>query len=119
MPAHTPKTRGQFQSLKAQTMAALLNIFDREKEARLNGDEALGDALFAQRQDVNTRLVEIREAEIRFLLSQETIDDAIAALSALADELKRANDQLVSIQTALNAAARVVSVLTRLAGLFL
>lgn len=113
----TNKTRGQFQSLKANVFNSMIELWDRENEAIAAGNTALADQLFNARIDLREDLMEIRKAEIAFLTSAKTLKQQITNLSGAIKTVKSGVARMKSLNTSLKGAAQVASILTSLVGL--
>lgn len=115
---HTPKSRGQFESIKSSIMSSIFKISEREYEAMNSGNEQLKNQLFEKRIELQMEILSIREAEIAYLNSDLAIEEAKARLIKATQEIKNTLSGLQKINTALQSASQIFTLLTRLANLF-
>lgn len=114
MTQHTHKTRGQFQSLKAGVFNSMTQLWDRENEAIAAGDQALAIKFFNSRVALRDDLMEIRKAEIAFLASPKVLQQQINELNGAITTVKTGVARMKKLNTTLQGAAQVLSVLTSL-----
>lgn len=117
MTKHSPKTRGHFNSLKSQTINALFAIYDLEIKARDKGDAKSASDLFDARETLRKRLLDIRRAEIAFLLSEASTTTAEGRLGEITADLKRNVHKLRRVRDALETATEIAGLLGRLVDL--
>lgn len=118
MTAMSSKSRGQFVSLKVAAANAIGAAYDRETEAIEAGDTATADAIYAERRRLEESLSAIRAAEIAYLNSPRGVAEAEALLQAQTAEAQRALKRLDALTTALDGLAKMLRIVTGLAGLF-
>ena len=70
MTAHSPKTNGQFLSLRLQSLRTLFLAYDREIEAKDLGQPDQAKALYIKREEIRALLLELRRAETVFKISR-------------------------------------------------
>lgn len=110
--------RVQFNTLKIICAEAGADMSDRLAEARAAGDQAMVNAIVAQMQKLISRVLEIRKAEIAYLNS--TLADE-AALKRLQNSIRAADaglKQMAKLVTVLEGAAKLLTVLGKLARQF-
>lgn len=118
MTNHTPQSQGHFRAIKNATINAILMLYDRETEARAQGDDLLGDQLNNKQQQLHDRMTNLRKAEIAYLLSPKTIAEAEAQLAGARHDMANALTQLKKLHAALQGASDFLAALMRLTGLF-
>ncbi len=112
-------TRGQFVSLKTSLVNAVHNLFERELALRRKptlspNDEQVLAVLFAKRKTLQNAIAEEREAEINFLSSPATLEDANATLANATAEARAQLQRMADLQAALLAADQIVQIVTGL-----
>ena len=113
----TQKTIGQFNALKMAVMQAKLDLFRRRVEAENAGDFALARSLVEARRRLDDATDEIAKAENAFLFAPATVEALVAALEGAVRKAKAARQGMERLKTALEAADRMVGLLTSLVGL--
>lgn len=111
------KSTGQFTALKMTVMQAKLDLFRRRVEAEDAGDFETARDLVAARRRLDDATEEIARAERAFLFSPATIGALIAALEGAVSEARSARRAMEQLKTAIEAADRMVNLLTSLVGL--
>ena len=94
---HTTETRARFRSLLDLAARSASAMEEREVGARMAGDEVLADALARARIRLLHLIHNIRLAEVDFLLSTESTDDALAKLTNATNEAKSALQSLQNL----------------------
>ncbi|MGV6812922.1 MAG: hypothetical protein ACWA47_11790 [Brevirhabdus sp.] len=111
---HTPKTRGQFRTIKRRLFDAIIELDMREREAISISDSILAMAIFDKRQDLLNRLAVVGHAERAFLKSKASFASVVEALDhsilQMASELKRMKKH----NTVLAAASKLIDLVSRL-----
>jgi hypothetical protein len=113
-----PTVRVQFNTLKIICAEAGADLSDRLAEARATGNKPMEDAIVAQMQKLIGKVLEIRKAEIAYLNSTLADD---AALKKLQSSIRAADAGLKRMQkltTVLDGAAKLLTVLGKLAKQF-
>lgn len=118
MTAMTPKSRGQFSSMKLTLSNAIGQAYDMELKAIAEGDANSADSLFAKRKDLSAELSAIRQAEIAYLNSELGVAEAEAILVAQAQRAKDALAAMVTVNTTLQGLATLLGLFTALAAFF-
>lgn len=113
----THKSIGQFNALKMVVMQAKLDLFRRRVEAEDAGDFALARSLVEARRRLDDATDEIARAERAFLFSPATVEALVTALEGAVNRAKSARQGMERLKNALEAADRLVGLLTSLVGL--
>lgn len=116
MTAHSPKTNGQFLSLRLQSLRTLFLAYDREIEAKDLAQPDKAKALYIKREEIRALLLELRRAETVFKTSPLSTKTAEQRLGEAVLNLKRARLLLTRPATGLDGASAAVDVLTDLSG---
>lgn len=118
MTSRTPQSQGHFRAIKTATVNAVLMLYERETEARAQGDDSLGDRLNQKQQRLHERMTNIRKAEIAYLKSPGTIAATEAQLAGARADMTDALGRLRKPDEALQGASDFLTALIRLTGLF-
>lgn len=113
-----PTVRVQFNTLKIICAEAGADLSDRLAEARAAGDQAMVNSIVAQMQNLISKVLEIRKAEIAYLNSTLADD---AALKRLQNSIRAADaglKKMAKLATVLDGAAKLLGVLGKLAKQF-
>lgn len=118
MTQYTPQTKGHFLAIKTTAMNAIFALYDREVEARSRGDDHRGDQLRQMRSQIERELGAIRQAEIDYLLSPDTIAKAEAKLAAVRKDMTGSLVKLKRVEVGLTQVSEFLTVMLRLVTLF-
>lgn len=118
MTATTPKSRGQFNSMKLTVSNAIGQAYEMEVKAIGEGNADTADALFEKRMALSNELSAIREAEIAYLNSEMGVAEAEAVLVAEAQRAKDALATMMTVNSALQGLATLLGLVAALAAFF-
>ena len=114
----THKANMNFGSLKLQLQNATDEVERRRAEASVAGRPQDELRLLNQRAELDQKFFDILDAERAYIRSTMTVAQAEQRLRRAASDARAAVKGMKSIAATINQAARLISLLTGLAGLF-